>query len=168
MKKRILFILFLSFFYLNNVSANNLAYLDLNYLLNNSLSGKNLIKNLEVLNNQNIEKLKKEQVTLNNERDNINKIKNLISSEELNNKISVLNEKLNKFQQKQDRMSQEFRQKREEEIRNFFNKINPIIEKYMLDNSIDLILKKENIFISKKNFDITNIIIELINQNFTD
>jgi len=168
MKKRILFILFLSFFYLNNVSANNLAYLDLNYLLNNSLSGKNLIKNLEVLNNQNIEKLKKEQVTLNNERDNINKIKNIISSEELNNKISVLNEKLNKFQQKQDRMSQEFRQKREEEIRNFFNKINPIIEKYMLDNSIDLILKKENIFISKKNFDITNIIIELINQNFTD
>jgi len=168
MKKRILFILFLSFFYLNNVSANNLAYLDLNYLLNNSLSGKNLIKNLEVLNNQNIEKLKKKQVTLNNERDNINKIKNIISSEELNNKISVLNEKLNKFQQKQDRMSQEFRQKREEEIRNFFNKINPIIEKYMLDNSIDLILKKENIFISKKNFDITNIIIELINQNFTD
>jgi len=168
MKKRILFILFLSFFYLNNVSANNLAYLDLNYLLNNSLSGKKLIKNLEVLNNQNIEKLKKEQVTLNNERDNINKIKNIISSEELNNKISVLNEKLNKFQQKQDRMSQEFRQKREEEIRNFFNKINPIIEKYMLDNSIDLILKKENIFISKKNFDITNIIIELINQNFTD
>ena len=168
MKKRILFILFLSFFYLNNVSANNLAYLDLNYLLNNSLSGKNLIKNLEALNNQNIEKLKKEQVTLNNERDNINKIKNIISSEELNNKISVLNEKLNKFQQKQDRMSQEFRQKREEEIRNFFNKINPIIEKYMLDNSIDLILKKENIFISKKNFDITNIIIELINQNFTD
>ena len=168
MKKRILFILFLSFFYLNNVSANNLAYLDLNYLLNNSLSGKNLIKNLEVLNNQNIEKLKKEQVTLNNERDNINKIKNIISSEELNNKISVLNEKLNKFQQKQDKMSQEFKQKREEEIRNFFNKINPIIEKYMLDNSIDLILKKENIFISKKNFDITNIIIELINQNFTD
>jgi len=168
MKKRILFILFLSFFYLNNVSANNLAYLDLNYLLNNSLSGKNLIKNLEVLNNQNIEKLKKEQVTLNNERDNINKIKNIISSEELNNKISVLNEKLNKFQQKQDRMSQEFRQKREEEIRNFFNKINPIIEKYMLDNNIDLILKKENIFISKKNFDITNILIELINKNFTD
>jgi len=168
MKKKILFTLFLSFFYLNNVSANNLAYLDLNYLLNNSLSGKNLIKNLEVLNNQNIEKLKKEQVLLNNERDNIEKIKNIISSEELNNKISVLNEKLNKFQQKQDKMSQEFKQKREEEIRNFFNKINPIIEKYMLDNSIDLILKKENIFISKKNFDITNILIELINKNFTD
>jgi len=168
MKKRILFILFLSFFYLNNVSANNLAYLDLNYLLNNSLSGKKLIKNLEVLNNQNIEKLKKEQVTLNNERDNINKIKNIISSEELNNKISVLNEKLNKFQQKQDKMSKEFKQKQEEEIKNFFNKINPIIEKYMLDNNIDLILKKENIFISKKNFDITNIIIELINKKFTD
>jgi len=168
MKKRILFILFLSFFYLNNVSANNLAYLDLNYLLNNSLSGKNLIKNLEVLNNQNIEKLKKEQVTLNNERDNINKIKNIISSEELNNKISVLNEKLNKFQQKQDKMSKEFKQKQEEEIKNFFNKINPIIEKYMLNNNIDLILKKENIFISKKNFDITNIIIELINKKFTD
>ena len=168
MKKRILFILFLSFFYLNNVSANNLAYLDLNYLLNNSLSGKKLIKNLEVLNNQNIEKLKKEQVTLNNERDNINKIKNIISSEELNNKISVLNEKLNKFQQKQDKMSKEFKQKQEEEIKNFFNKINPIIEKYMLDNNIDLILKKENIFISKKNFDITNILIELINKNFTD
>jgi len=48
------------------------------------------------------------------------------------------------------------------------NKINPIIEKYMIENNIDLMLKKENVYISKTEYDVSNIIINLINNNFSN
>ncbi len=44
------------------------------------------------------------------------------------------------------------------------NKINPIIKNYMDQNSIDMIIDKKNIYIAKKNFDITNDILELVNK----
>ena len=46
----------------------------------------------------------------------------------------------------------------------FFQKITPIIENYMADNSINLLLEKKNIFIGKSNIDITDDILILINN----
>ena len=62
-------------------------------------------------------------------------------------------------------MSAEFKELRNNEIANFLKKINPIIETFMIDNKIDLILKKESIYISKTEYDITNKLITLINKN---
>ena len=49
-------------------------------------------------------------------------------------------------------------------IINFLNLINPIIEKYMSDNSIYMLIDKKNVFIASKDYDITNNLIELINN----
>jgi len=47
---------------------------------------------------------------------------------------------------------------------NFINLINPIIEKYMTDNSIYMLIDKKNIFIANNNYDITKKLIELIDN----
>ena len=47
---------------------------------------------------------------------------------------------------------------------NFLNLINPIIEKYMTDNSIYMLIDKKNVFIANKDYDITNNLIELIDN----
>ena len=44
-------------------------------------------------------------------------------------------------------------------------KINPIIEKYMQENSISIIHDKKNVFIADKNYDITEYIVNLVNKN---
>ena len=54
--------------------------------------------------------------------------------------------------------------KRNRNIINFLNLINPIIEKYMSDNSIYMLIDKKNVFIASKDYDITNNLIELINN----
>jgi hypothetical protein len=46
--------------------------------------------------------------------------------------------------------------------------INPIIQKYMNDQSIDILLDKKNIFIAKDSYDITQKIINLINKGIKD
>ena len=168
MKKNFLLLVILNFFLINNSFANNIVFIDLNYIINNSITGKNVINKLEDINNKNLNLLKKEQLLLNKERDDIEKTKNILSQEDLNKKIVILNQKLQEFNNKQDLMSGEFKNLRQLEMKNLLDKINPIIEKYMLDNNIDLMLKKENIYISKKDFDVSKKLIELINKNISN
>ena len=56
------------------------------------------------------------------------------------------------------------KKKRNINIMNFINLINPIIEKYMTDNSIYMLIDKKNIFIANNNYDITKKLIELIDN----
>jgi outer membrane protein len=165
MKLKIIILIFLNFFFFQISIASNIAYIDLNYIINNSNSGKIISDKLEDINIKNLNLLKKEQSSLNNEKTEIEKTKNILSNDELNKKINILNDKLEKFNQKQEVMSAEFKELRNNEIANFLKKINPIIETFMIDNKIDLILKKESIYISKTEYDITNKLITLINKN---
>ena len=157
-------ILFYSIFFLNSVLANNLVFIDFNYILNNSNVGSDIIKKLERINNENIRLLKEEQSELNIQNLEIEKVKNIISNEEFNKKVEILNDKLKKFNLKQDQLSKEFKNLRETEINNFIKQINPILTKYMQDNNIDIVIKKEYIYISKSELDISDIIINLINK----
>lgn len=157
-------IFFYSIFFLNSVLANNLVFIDFNYILNNSNVGSEIIKKLERINNENIRLLKEEQSELNIQNLEIEKVKNIISDEEFNKKVEILNDKLKKFNLKQDQLSKEFKNLRETEINNFIKQINPILTKYMQDNNIDIVIKKEYIYISKSELDISDIIINLINK----
>jgi len=38
----------------------------------------------------------------------------------------------------------------------------------MIDNNIDIMLKKDNIYISKSQYDVSNKLIELINSSFSN
>ena len=46
----------------------------------------------------------------------------------------------------------------------FFDKLNLIIEKYSLSNSISIILKKDDLLMAKKDLDITNEIFNIFNE----
>ena len=168
MNSKFFLIFFLNFFLFNISFANNIAFIDLNFIINNSNVGKKVIEKLESTNNKNLDLLKKEQKLLNDERNEIEKTKNILSQEELNNKILSLNNKLQNFKKKQDTMSKQFQEFKQNEMSLLMNKINPIIEKYMIENNIDLMLKKENVYISKTEYDASNKIINLINNNFSN
>ena len=65
-------------------------------------------------------------------------------------------------------MSKQFKELKQNEMSALLDIINPIIEKYMIENNIDLMLKKENVYISKTEYDASDIIINLINNNFSN
>ena len=168
MKYKFFFIIFLNFFFYNFTLANNIAFIDLNFVINNSILGKKVIEKLESANDKNLDLLKKEQKLLNDEKDEIEKTKNILSKEEIDKKILSFNDKLQNFNKKQDLMSKQFKELKQNEMSALLDIINPIIEKYMIENNIDLMLKKENVYISKTEYDATDIIINLINNNFSN
>jgi len=159
---KFILLILINFLFFEKILANNLAFIDFNYILNNSTAGIQLINKLEKTNDENINILKTEQLDINNEKLEIEKKKNILSKEELDIKINKYNTRLDKFNLKQDDMSNNFKKLRENEITRFIKYINPVIENYMVKNNIDLIIKKESIYISKTELDITNEIIKLI------
>ena len=102
--------------------------------------------------------------SLKNDENKILAKKNLISKDLINEELNVLNIKYKKYIKEKKKEVEEFKIKRNNNIINFLNLINPIIEKYMEDNSIYMLIDKKNVFIASKNYDVTNNLIELIDN----
>ena len=58
----------------------------------------------------------------------------------------------------------EFNQKKQIEFGEFFKKITPIIEQYVSEKKIDIVLDKKNVFVASKKKDITQEIINIIDS----
>ena len=158
----IIFIFFLNFTVA--YSKDNIAFIDLDLILKNSNFGKLLLNQFDSDNLKNIEKLKIKENELKKIENEIKKKKNIISKDELEKELLILKDKITEFNKIKGQLVLEFENKRNKEINEFFLKINPIIQNYMNENSIDILLERKNVFIGKNDSDITNIIIKQINN----
>ena len=165
-KKFLILFLFLFIFYNNSYANNNIAYMDLNYVINNSIIGKKVLKQLNNINNQNIENLKKEQSKLKKEIEEINKIKNIASEEDFKKKISLHNQNVKSYDNLKKKLSNDLTQKKNNEMKELVKLINPLLEDYLKKNSIDILLNKEIVYFAKDKYDISKAILEITNNKY--
>ena len=160
-----------SFFFLflflinNNLYANDkIVFININYIFTNSNAGKKLYEQIDQKNKQIQIEINKIKTELESEQKQIFSQKNVLSVEEYNKKITNLENKIiemnTKIKKKQDELNL-FKNKVE---KNFSKQLNMIIEEYSVQNSIDIIFKKENLLMAKKNLDITENIFNLFNE----
>ena len=161
-------VFFYLFFFLllsnNSYSKNNVYYIDIDYVLTNTIIGKSLLANLKEEEKLIINKIKDNDEKFKTEEQKILAKKNLISNEELSREMQSLRDKFKEYKKNKDIEIEGFKKKKEINILNLLNLINPIIEKYMADNSINILLDKKNIFIANNDYDITNFLIELVDN----
>jgi len=158
-------VLFFSF-NLTIASANeNIRYINVDEILNNSDLGKIIIDKLKKQNDINIDKIKTKENEIKKENEELTKLKNIITEEEFSKKLIILKKKIDDFNILKKELSDELNEYKKKEIKLFFEKINPIIEKYMEQNSIALILDKKNIFVARSDYDMTKELLDLINKN---
>ena len=163
-KKFFLIIIFFSLT-INFLKADEkVFYIDIDYLMTNTVAGKELLNLLKKEEEIKINKFKSNDDSFRNEEKKILAKKNLISKEEISNEMKILQVKFKKYKEEKIKEVDEFKIKRNRNIANFLSLINPIIEKYMTDNSIYILIDKKNVFIANKDYDITNNLIELINN----
>jgi Skp family chaperone for outer membrane proteins len=163
--KKIFFILFFLILSLNFSEAEDrVSYIDADYLLTNTVVGKKLINTLKKQEELIINKFKSNDENFKNEEKKILAKKNLISKEEINNELKLLQIEFEKYKKERIKEIDKLKNIRNINIKNFLNLINPIIEEYMADNSIYMIIDKKNVFIANKDYDITNNLIELIDN----
>ena len=165
------FIFIFIFFFLSltySFSSEKIAFIDIDYILNNSNLGKIIIIELEEKNKNNIQTLSKKEQSLKKKKEDINKTKNISSKEQLEKDIANFNQEIEKYRSEKDKVLNEFKLLKETKLDNFLKKINPLIQEYMKNNSIGVLLEKKQIFIGSSSINITDDIIELINKNLNN
>tara|TARA_Y100000816_G_scaffold266543_1_gene227168 strand:- start:204 stop:716 length:513 start_codon:yes stop_codon:yes gene_type:complete len=162
-KKIFLIIIFFLLSFSKSWSKENIAFLDVELIINKSEPALKIIKKIEKLRNIETKKLKEIENGLSKKNEEILKTKNLISEEELKNKISDLRKEVNSFEELRRKIIKDLNIKKNNELSKFLKLIDPIVRKYMKENSIDIIIDKKNIFMARAENDITKDILQIIN-----
>jgi outer membrane protein len=164
-KKNLIYILIIFFSTISLSKSNeNIAYIDLDNIVKNTKAGKSIIDKLKVSKDSALKKFEKKEKALKKVEEDINKQKNVLSKEELKNKISDFRKEIASFRNDREKLINDFNIKKMQEFDKFFKKITPIIGEYVEQKNIDIVLDKKNIFLANKNNDITNEIIKLIDD----
>ena len=164
--KNITIIIFFLFFSGKTFADNTVVFVDINFLIENSNFGKKISQDLNKIYNNNTKKINLIEKKLIDQENEIKKVQNIISKEELNNKISKLRKDIDIFDVKKKNTSKKFKDMKNTKFKNFFDEINPLISDYMEKKSINIIIEKKNIFVGKNTHDITNEILMIINSKF--
>ena len=163
--KNIAFLFLLFFFSINQAnSLEKIVFFDIDYIVSKSNAGIKISEKLKKQNKKNIEFLKKEQKKLQKEIEEIKKVQNIITKDELEKKVVTQNDNLKKFNKKKKELSDQLATLRKNEIVQLIDKINPILEDYMKTNSIDFVLSKQGVYLSRSSFDITQEILDIVNK----
>ena len=145
-------------------SEEQIVYLDLDSVVNNTKAGKLILSKLEKSKNSALLKFEKKERELKKIEEEIKKQKNVISENEFKKKLVEFREEISKFRQDKQKIVNQFNQKKQIEFDEFFKKITPIIEKYVSEKKIDIVLDKKNVFLASKKKNITQEIINLIDS----
>ena len=152
----------------SNSFANKIAYIDLDVVLKNSNVGKKIQIQLDSKKSEQLDKIKSEEIEIKQLEDEIRNKQNIISQEELKIEVAKLKKKVKEFNLYKNQIKKEFNKNKNEQIMNFFNKIDPLLRAYMKENSIDILLNNKNIIIGKDSLDITDKMINIINNSLKE
>jgi Skp family chaperone for outer membrane proteins len=164
-KKFFLIIFILLFGISKSYSDQKVAFIDLDFVFENSIAGKKILKELKDLNSENINKLKSRENDLKLKDEELKKKQNIISESEFKKEVNLLKDKIKIFRNEKNLMVSSYNKKKNERIKNLFDQINPIIQNYMEQNSIDILLDRKNVYIGNIGSDITKNVIDEINKN---
>lgn len=163
--KFFLILIFIFITHSQSIADQKINFLNLEKILNNSNSGKKIVKNLEALKNINANNFKKKSEEIRIKEDNLLKQKNILSKEEFEKKIINLRQEVDQFNKNRNKTIKEYEIRKKNELDEFLKKITPLIEKYIAENSIGLVLNQKNVFIADKKYDITDKIIAIVDEN---
>ena len=154
-------------FFSNVFASDKIVFIDINYIFKNSNAGKDLhaqIKQRNELLNQEINSF---NIQIEDEKKKILSQKNVLSIEEYNKKVSLLDKKIIDLNSSVSKKKKEFNLFKKKIENNFSQSLNILLEEYSSNNSINIILKKENLLMAKKDLDITQVIFKIFNEKIT-
>ena len=165
MKK--IFYLSLFLFIFNSYSfakAGDVFFIDINKIVNDSNVGSNLNKSLENKLKKELKKFSVIEENLKKEEKLIKSQSNILSKEELNDKIKDYRVKLTDYNKNKQNFQAGIAEEKIKSTNKLLKKLNDILTKYANENSISMIIQKDKIVIGKKELDITEKILKIFDN----
>ena len=156
----------LSLFIFNSTFAEEkIAFIDLNYVYANSKIGKKIIKEIQSKRTNLDKDFKEFQIKLNKEKENLIKQKNVLAKDEYNKKLVTLENNLKKYNEIITKKNKDLIDYQNKSKNEFKNALISTLADYAKNNSIALILNKEQVLIGVKSLDVTKEILDLVNKS---
>lgn len=149
-------------------AEQSIAYIDIDNIISKSISGKKLLNELKEYEKIEIKKLTDIRDKLSKKKDTLVAKKNIISKDEFNLQFQELQKEIKKFKSDESNILKNLATKKNKSILEYLTFINPIIQDYMNKNSISILIEKKNIFIARSNYDISEKLIKIIDQNIKE
>lgn len=163
-QNKLLFIFIFIFFSITNLYADQIVYINLEKIMKGSKAGKAIIEKITKSNEKNINKFKKIEEDLKSQEQELISKQNVISEDEFKTKLNDLKKKISEYRKKRQNIIQDTTQKRIKASAEFSNKIKPILGDYAAKNNIAIIIQKKNIIMGKKELDITDDILKIVDK----
>ena len=146
------------------IAEQKIVVLDLKYVLNNSKAGKSAQDFLKKSYNNNLKKYADMEEALKNEEQDLLTKKTVLSKEEYTKKTDALRKKVIDFQSQRRSAIDKIATQRASSRENLIQAIDPILEAYIKENNIALVVDKKAALGGLPENDITTIITEKLNK----
>ena len=137
-------------------------------VISTSKPGSSILKQLTDLNNKNLKFLKSEEKRFKEKEIKLISQKNIISESDFKDKINELKSEIKEYNQNRTKMIKDFNKLKVDNTNNLLKLINPILVKFSNDKEISIILQKKDLVIAKKELEITDEIIKIVNKKIKE
>jgi len=146
------------------IAEEKIVVLDLTFVLNKSKAGKDAQDFLKKSFNDNAKKFSDMEEKLKEEEIDLLGKKTILTKEEYSRKSDTLRKKVIDYQSQRRMSLDKIATQRAEARETLIKKINPILETYISENNISLVIDKRNVLEVNPDNDITAIIVEKLNK----
>ena len=149
-------------------SEQKIAFIDMNKVISTSKSGSSIFKQLTDLNKKNLKFLKNEEKKFQEKEAKLISQKNIISENDFKNKLDELKSEVKDYNLERNKLMADFNKLKVDNTNNLLKLINPILVKFSNDKEISIILQKKDLVVAKKELDITDEVIKIVNLEISE
>ena len=161
--KAILTTIFFFFLFTQSKSEVKIASVEMDTIMEESLAGKSLIKQLTNINNDNKKYFDEYKKKLDLKKNKINSQKNILSKDEYEKKVLALNSDFESFKKEGRNKINFIESKRDEAMKKILSELKIILSEYSDKHKLTFIIDQKNIIIGMSDLNVTKEILELLN-----
>ena len=145
-------------------AEQKILYIDMKFILNNSNAGKGAQDFLQKSFKENQKKFSDEEKNLKKEENDLLNKKADLTKEEYQKKTDDLRKKVIDYQSQRRLSLEKIANQRTEARKKLLEKLDPILNNYIKENDISMVIDKKNVLGGQSELDITGIIVEKLNK----
>ena len=146
-------------------AEQKIVVLDMTYALNESTAGKGAQEFLKKTFNDNVKKFSDTEKALKKEEQDLLAKKNILIKEEYEKKMNSLRKKNIDYQKERRSAIDNITMQRAKARAALLKKLEPILQSYIKENNVSLVVDKKYILGGGAQSDITNVIVEKLNKD---
>ena len=157
---------FLVIFSTHVLAEQKIVVLDMKYVLNKSKAGNGAQQFLKKKFNNDAKKFSNMEKDLKKDEKELLNLKSSLNKEDYKKKSDQLRKKVIKFQKDRRDSLDKIGQLRIKAKESLLKELTPILDNYISENKISIVIDKKNMIGGLKEFDITTIIVEKLDKEF--